>query len=416
MRKLLVYILLIISYSASAQKGSYDYHVDTLTYKYYITGEWKRLTDSTKLAVNHGIDFKYLRQRAGFANFMIGNFYASQYQYEKAINFDRYDSVTYSYLYYNAKYNGDERLAKYRSKSLPVSIKHKENLDHFKVFEQVDLEYCNKSNNYSERGNQSYFKIGLQSAPSYNLFLYQAFSVFGQNNQSVTEITTNKQREISTNLSNIKQREYYLKLDYSLAAHHILNLHYHFVNTQIANSFLYEVIKNGHSNKTSSDSTYHLNGNLLGAAYTHSINRFKYSVSASIFQYNQLLTQQYGIQAELNLPGLHFVRINSELYGLRNENTSKLVLKQSLGALFFRRLWIEGNVYLGNLDYFSDMNGMYIYNSLDASIFKTGITSYLRLNKKMSIFGNYSFDRKEVDDSFIKYYQNSFSAGVIWKF
>lgn len=415
MRKLLVHILLSISCCAIAQKGSYDFHADTLTYKYYLAGEWKTLIDSAESLTNKGVDFKYLRQRMGYANFMTGNFFASQYHYEKALNFDKYDSLTYTYLYYSALYNGDNQLARYRSKTLPVSIKHLEGIRRYKIFDQFDLEYCNKSSNYSERGNQSYFKFGLKSALGYNLSLYQAFSLFGQSNQSTTQIITNKDQYISTDSTRIKQREYYIKLDYSISSHDVLNLYYHLVNTQIDEHFLYKTIRNGHTEKSISDSTYHLNGNLFGIAYSHTIRRFQYGLSASLFQYNGLLTQQYGMHGMLNLADSHFTRISSSLYGMKNGTTSKVVFKQTVGTLLFKRLWVEGNVYLGNLDYFSDIEGMYIYNPLDATIFKTGITSYLRLNKKMSIFGNYSFDRKKVDMTDIKYYQNSISAGIIWK-
>ncbi|HET7732348.1 MAG TPA: hypothetical protein VFK73_00820, partial [Paludibacter sp.] len=88
---------------------------------------------------------------------------------------------------------------------------------------------------------------------------------------------------------------------------------------------------------------------------------------------------------------------------------------QTASALLFKKLGVEGNITWGNLNNFSDNNGLYIYNSLDPTTFRTGLTAYWYLLPKISLFGNYTYDTKLIEESNTNYNQHSFSGGIIWK-
>jgi len=51
--------------------------VDSLTYNYYLNGNWNELITLGKQATNDSIDFKYLQQRMGYAYFVKGNYFAA---------------------------------------------------------------------------------------------------------------------------------------------------------------------------------------------------------------------------------------------------------------------------------------------------------------------------------------------------
>ena len=78
---------------------------------------------------------------------------------------------------------------------------------------------------------------------------------------------------------------------------------------------------------------------------------------------------------------------------------------------------MEANVTFGNIKNYNDNNGLYVYNSLDATTFRTGLTLFWNLTNKITLFGNYSFDKKEISDNntITNYNQQSFLGGIRWK-
>jgi len=73
---------------------------------------------------------------------------------------------------------------------------------------------------------------------------------------------------------------------------------------------------------------------------------------------------------------------------------------------------------VGNLKNYTEFNGLYVYNSGDVTTFRTGLTLYWYVRKKFILFGNYSFNRKEYQNTTgitTNYNQHLFSSGIIWK-
>ena len=81
-----------------------------------------------------------------------------------------------------------------------------------------------------------------------------------------------------------------------------------------------------------------------------------------------------------------------------------------------KKVWLEGNVTLGNLNNFADLNGLYIYNSLDPTTFRTGLSLYYYLNKQLTLYSNYTFSKKHITEYDVNYNQHSITGGIIWKF
>jgi len=78
-------------------------------------------------------------------------------------------------------------------------------------------------------------------------------------------------------------------------------------------------------------------------------------------------------------------------------------------------LWLEGTVTVGNLKNYNDNNGMYLYNTLDPTIFRVGLSAFISLSKNITFVGNYTYDTKQIEFTNIKYNQHSISGGIIWK-
>ncbi len=95
--------------------------------------------------------------------------------------------------------------------------------------------------------------------------------------------------------------------------------------------------------------------------------------------------------------------------------SNRIVFSQSIGTLVFKKLWLRGSVTLGNLKNFADNNGLYIYNSIDPTTFRTAYCAFWTQSKHIIVFGNYTFDKKNIIDKKINYIQHSCSTGIIWK-
>lgn len=396
---ILIFFMFIGTVSANAQETYTLISSDSITYQYFIKGDWDNLIQAGKASLKQNIDFKWLRQRMGYAYFVKADYYASLNQYEKALTFDKTDSITNYYLYYCGQYTNNESLARYHASKLPAAMQTYIGVKPFKLVDALDVEYNYKMSSNATRSNPSYFRAGLNSQPGYRLNLYQAVSTYSQRIDS----------------AGIRQNEYFALAEYALTSHLSLALGYHYLNTAVTDTVTYRV--NNMRKKTIIDTTNYP-GHLFYSKLSYRKNRFDLSVSGSIFSYDNAYTQQYGIQAGVVLPGKLNIYLKSSLYGMLDPNTGRLIFSQSAGALLLKRLWAEGDITFGDLKNYAETNGMYIYNSNDVTTFRTGLSLFWYASKNITLFGNYSFNRKEYENSnksTTSYNQHSISSGIIWK-
>lgn len=392
MQKLIFLFILIcfLGQKSFAQENlSYTY-VDSISYNQYLSGQWDNLIQTGKQAISENIDFKRLRQRIGYAYFIKGDYYASQYQYEKALKFDDTDQDTRLYLYYCGINTGDLSNARYHARFLNEETKTNLNIKSFKLIDAIDLEYNIKTNNDSTRSNPTYKRIGLNSKLGYRLNLYQAFSNYNQSFSKYIELYN-----LSYNYNSV-QNEYFASLNYLISKHTNLTLAYHYINANV-------------------DNTYYP-GNIFHTQFQTHINRFDIGLSASNFISSIDSSLQIGLHTGYVVPGKMNLYLKNSTYYLNNITGNRIIFSQSIGALVIKKVWAEGNVTLGDLNNYIDKGGLYVYNSLDKTIFRTGLSLFWNTGKKITIFGNYSFDKKTNNDSFNTYNQHSISGGLIWKF
>jgi len=369
---------------------------DSITYQYYMNGDWENVIRSGNESIQQQVDFKWLRQRMGYAYYMKGDYYKALQQYEKALAFDTSDTVTLTYLYYCGLFSNNEAFARYQAGKLPADLQEKLKVKPIRIIDALDAEYNYKFNTLSTRSNPGYYRIGINSQLGYRVNLYQAFSNYTQRIDSAA----------------INQNEYFALADWSVNAHMSLSLGYHYLGTNIADTIRYRV--NRRMISTRIDSTFYP-GNLFYSRLSIRLNRLDLSLSGSVLDYDNTLTQQYGIQAGYALPGKLKVYVRSSLFGLLSPVNKRLIFSQSIGAYFFNSLWAEGNITLGNLKNYAENNGLYVYNSDDATTFRTGLSLYWNVTRNVILFGNYSYNRKQTGNTSIYYNQHSISTGIIWK-
>jgi tetratricopeptide (TPR) repeat protein len=372
-------MLLFFTVKAQADEPITMQLADSLTYQYFMSGNWDKLIEIGKSALAQNIDFKRLRQRMGYAYFVKSDFFASQKQYEKALEFDGFDVHTREYLYYCGLNSGNIANARIHAQKLPAEVKDKLGIHDFNPLASVDMEYNFKSNNSETRSNPSYFRAGLYTQLGYRLSVYQSASNYKQTVDSTL----------------IKQPDYFALINWSLTSHTSVSLAYHHLNTSLDG--------------------YKYPGNLAFASISTRKNRFAFGLNGSFFRYDIGDFKQIGLSAGYTFRGKPNLYLNTHLSGLVAKDKSQLIFAQVAGARLLKNVWAEGNLTLGNIQNYNDHNALYIYNSIDPTLFRTGFSLYWNMSKNLTLYGNYHFDTKQIEQTNKQYIQQSFLGGLIWK-
>lgn len=380
----LILISLFIPFAVYSQQNTDLNITDSITWSYYQQYKWDELIKSGKDATKKGIDFKYLRQRMGYAYFAKGDFYNAMKHYEKSLKFDKKDEISHLYLYYSALNTGNESLARYYASKLSVEKRKELKINSFRPVDAVDFEYSKKLNNNDLRSNPDFFRLGINSQIGFKLNLYQTVSRYNQ----ITELT-----------NNIMQDEYFASLSFTALRKTIISLGYHYVNTRV---------------NTETDSLKYI-GNLWTGNINQTFGVFNFGLSGSVYNTEFSKTTQFGMQIGAILPGKLSPYIQSSVYNINESDDNRIVFSEKAGILITKKLWTEAYVTLGNLNNYVDLNGLYIYNALDQTTFRTGLSAYWYLNRHLTVYSNYTFDKKLVIETQYPYNQHSITGGIIWK-
>jgi len=378
--KYLTFILLLAPLVGLSQEKLGFQRVDSLTYHFYLKGEWNNLIVLSKQAFNQDIDSKFMRQRAGYAYYKSGDYTAAEIQFQKALEFDSADEFTREYLYYAALNRGSENCRFYAG-NLPEETRFKLGIQHFNPVGMFDTEFNLKTNDSESRSNQHYYRFGIGTDLGYRLSLYQAVAFLKQDVSNVS----------------YRQPEYVAMLKWNLSPDWMLKATYHYLYTN--------------------DGYTAYPGNLGLVALSTQINRFSLETSGSLLKSPFATTGQVGLQVGVVMPGRSNIYLTSSLTGIAEDGVSRMIFSQTAGIKCTQKLWAEGNITLGNLKNYNTFNALYIYNSADPSIFRTGCSLIYFAGKHLSLVANFTFDQLEIENSTMisNYYQYSYSGGIKWK-
>jgi hypothetical protein len=381
-------ILFFYSLTANSQEIMNFGYIDSLTYSYYKSGDWDKLIKLGSEAVNHGIDYKYLRQRIGYACFSRADYIEARKHFLKALAFDSYDSFTQEYLYYCCLDLGEDEFAGYYAGEMRHDLRKSLSVKQFQPVESIDVEYNFKYAGTNLRSNPQYYHLGINSHLGSRLWLYQNVSNYVQ---TITIRYPGVKKFVTD-----KQPEYFVLMKYTLSPHLILKSAYHFLNTS------YSI--------TNSDA------NLGFAGLSADFNRFSFEVNASVMKMDQYNVTQQGVQLGHKSSGFHSFYLTGALSITNQKDGNRLIYNQKTGLKLFNKTWLEGNITFGDLTRFNDHDAIYVYNSVDATVFRSGATLFFYSGKHITIWANGSYERKEYyENNLYHYNQFSYLGGVKWK-
>lgn len=382
-------LLLNFSYAAKGQEELNFQFVDTLTYYYYEKGDWENLIILGSAAIKEGIDYKYLRQRLGYACLISGDYIGSLRHFEKALKYDSFDAFTLAYLYYSNLYLLRQESAGYYVKRLSADQRKTYRIKQFKLIESIDFEMNTKITSTTLRSNPKYFRLGAGSRPLPRLGIYQSVSAF---NQMGTMQYPTQDFRFQTS-----QFAYYGLVKYALLPQLNIKAAYHFIYSDFSSSIMYTNMG-------------------YGALSVH-LGLLTLSANASAIFNSSYNTKQGGLKAGVIIPGKGNLSFTAGVSVLNQQDTSRLIYSGSVGLNLGKKVRIIADATYGYQNYYNDFDAMYVYNSIDPTIFRTGLTTYYLAKDHINLWINTGYERKEYfENNNYNYYQISISGGVQWRF
>jgi len=384
----LIILFLMFRILLNAQNSKdYDY-IDSLTYSYYNTGNWNSLIKLGKEAIDADMDYKYLRQRIGYAMFVQGNYSEAKFNFEKALEFDSYDQFSLEYLYYSFLNTGKADYAGSIEKKLDPDLKKKLLLKPFIPIEAIDIEYSYKFAGTVSRSDPQYIRLGISTRLGYKLSLYQSVSGYKQIIKTLQDFRVSK--------ISYSQPEYFVLLKWNPTEKLIFKGGYHFVNTISGTS-----------------STF---GNMFVGAVSTDFKWYSLEANGSVFDKGVETVYQAGGKVGFLFPGRSNITLASSVSGLFHQGENNLIFNQMAGIKVVKKVWLEGNVSFGNMTDYNDYCGLYLYNSYDPIVFRSGATLIFYAGDKVSLWANYGYEKKAYYENNSFYYnQFSFTGGLRWK-
>lgn len=384
---IIVLLLLFYSLHGYANHQITAASIDSISYVQYYNGDWDGLIETAELAEKNNIDFKWLQQRVGYAYFVKKQYYKSMRHYEKALDYDATDEISRLYLYYNGLNTGRTAFARFQASQLSEITLTEVSEKQYRLIDAVDLEYSYKMPDHPATHQGHYKRLGLNSQLGYKLNIYQSFSTFNQN----------------TDTTQTRQNEYFVLLGWNPVAKTNISIGYHYVGSKVVYGA----------------DTFNYPGNIFYGKITRQLNRFDLGLSGASFKNDWLDSKQLGVHLGVNFAGSNNINLTSSYYRIietgLDYSYGRNVFKQTAGIMLFNKLWTEGYVNLGNLNQFIDNNGLYLYNSLDPTTFRTGISGFWYVCKPLTIYLNYNYDTKKIFTDNLFYNQHSITGGLIWK-
>lgn len=437
-------ILLIIPWWSSAQVYNNFNTVDKETYQLYLDKDWDLLIDKCNQAIKNGIDYYFLRMRLGIAFYEKHNYIKASDHFKKALEFNEGDPVALEYLYYSHMYTGRDASARFISKNFANALRIKTGITIKKPVNNIKAEYlynnCLTDNIISEPEN--YFPdefIGNQIATrNYHNFSFSAshpighrFSLFhGYTYLHKTNLYHFNDGNYIVNDPDytIRQHQYYITLNTTFQddwiispSIHILTSNYHLINS-ITNA------------GPGSLRVIYIPANDYSIITGLSVLKSAGLVDIRFASHYTFLNDKEHIQGLLGFTIFPLGNLNLYLGGdiasnvqLISKTDIKPIFNALMGFSLFEKIWVEFSGTTGEIQNFTESNGYYVYNSLDAILQRGNMTFLIPVNKKGSIiYIGSKFSRYEsqlfpfsettaTHKNIINYNSYSIYGGISWK-
>jgi hypothetical protein len=441
MRTGIILVFLLIISTSIAQIKDYKSEVDTKSFELYKTAKWDSLTSYCEDAINNGIDFYYLRMRAGIGYYELKKYLSAIPHFERALEFQPGDTIAFEYLYYSYLFTNKTSKLNLLAKHFPSTLLKKINYSEPKFISGSYVEggyglnsmYNDTKNNLKSnsqtvesqdvRNYSNYFSFNLLHNIHERVNLFHGVS--GMNILKTSQfLNKNKLQEIDLQT---RQWSYYLTSGIYPGKDFYVTLT---LNLLFVNSEDLLVSQSGTDFTTQKISTS-LNNYIFGLSISKELGNLSIGISNSISNMNDYTQRQSSLDIAF------YPKSNLNLYlvsnFILNRNTDsnnyaieRGLLKTKLGFKLFDRVWTEFQYTFGNIINYSEENYYIVYNVTDKISNLTGVNLFLLLSDRVEFLFRYSFYVREVPKrtynnndiltSFFKEYNHNLIGGLKWMF
>jgi hypothetical protein len=391
---ILIFLIFGFSNAIKAEEQVTFNQIDSISYHFYMTGNWDALIETGELSLANDIDFKWLQQRLGYAWFMKKQYFRSMKHYEQSLQFDQSDETSHLYLYYIGLNTGNISYARAHAGKLSEETQKQIGYKSTKIVNAIDFEYNLKISQETElRDNAHYMRIGINALPANNMNLY---------------LSTARYNQLFDYTKESNQQEIYGSLQYTFTPGTSITFAYQHAKSQVF----------------ADPDTSRINGNLFFGKIKQQLNRFDASLTYANFNNQWTKSSQSGFHLGTAFSGRKHIYLKSSLF-LINEsgfnfnnieyNYNRLIFKQTAGFNPFKNIWTDAFLVIGDQYCFADLDGLYIYNNQDPTKFKAGFTTSVSIGKHLSVSMSFNFDKKYIYQYEQNYYQYGITGGILWK-
>lgn len=371
---------------AVVSQEKWDYPtVDQQSYQYYQKGNWTSLIVYGEKALRKGQDFLLLRLRLGYARYMTANYSAAIVQYEAVLKNDSYNATAHYYILLCRKMLNQSELGAYEAPLLPQASREYEKLEE-QALTGGGAELSYKATDHPFRGNPFYLRFDLTHRLKWNLHMQHALGTYQQtmNEPLFTDIQNSNQIKIG-------QLEYYNKTTLNLTRKIQLKGAYHYLNTPFNNL------------------SYNSHLGMLAVKYYGNFYDLQASAIAGKSIDSNLL------QTDLQLGYCPFG--NNSFYGISTlmQRNGKINFRQVVGLQLKEGYWLEANHVVGSFSNVVENDALYLYNSIDPNLSKTGLSAYALMKGNLLFSVGYTYEKKSLYKRKTEYNQHSITAGLSWK-
>lgn len=410
----IIILLLIIASGIQAQLKPDPKAIDAKTFELYSAGKWDELITVSENAIDAGVDFYFLRLRAGVAYYKEQNYLSAIGHFEKALLFSPADLVAMEYLYYSYLFSGRESDELALIEDMPLKLKKK--LQVYSKFiygvyaeggytlngdykKQKQKEFLAPSNIYNEQkivNDISYLSLNLRHQLGKNVKVFHGYNTITLS--GLKQIVDD--RGPKSFVTKTLQDEYYFNINFRLGGGYDLSSAVHYL--RVKNE---DVIVQYDTTVTSPfpsfiDVRENQNDFIVFLSLTKYAGHFKLGLLNSVSNMNRATQVQNTAQVvfyplgNLNLYTVTNATLFSNMpWGSKFTNSG--ILDQKAGWKFFDFLWMEAGYTFGYIYNFNESDAYIAFNNVDRISNRVSVNFISPVSRHIELSLRYQYYNQE---------------------
>lgn len=403
-------VLFLCAGRSRAQEIASFTAADTVSYRLYLSADWRGLETFCNSAIAQGYDYYYMRIRAGIAAFERKRYRVASFHFEKALEFSNNDPLANEYLYYTYIYAGYYDKARLLSRSFDSTFAAAMRTSRLNPIQFISLEAGQKISDTSSRFKPaSFLELGIRHYVGRRIGLFHAATFYQQEEFRYS----------------VKQFEYYLNASVPLKHNWTVSAAVHALYYKAGiNTYTVDITQAvSGMGALQSETVTVTEGKrdqsrplFIGSAeVSKSLRYFGFSAGSTVASLDSV------VQLQLNA-GIGFypfannrLIIGGSFYAhtedLKNRQVS-LALSPSVSGWITTRIGASVSYFTNNGVNIAEQNGYLVNNSPDFTTERYSASVWCALYKKMYIYAVCARENKKELTRAVKYNYNIFLLGI----